>query len=83
MLLVMLTTACLLMTWTPGVVVVVAVVVPFSHSMARLSGGKMSAALVTATDAGRIIGRISWISGRKDAILRKYPSVLGGCIRVG
>ena len=40
-----------------------------SPSTGCVSGGRMSAAFVTATDAGSSIGRMSWINGNKDAIL--------------
>lgn len=37
------------------------------------SGGRMSAALVTETDAGKIMGKMSWIRGSNEAILLRYP----------
>jgi hypothetical protein len=73
MLSVLSTTACRLITRTLGV--------PPSASLSCGSGGRISAALVTVTDAGRIMGKMSWMSGKKDAILLRYPWASGRCIR--
>jgi hypothetical protein len=56
-------TAFLLTTRTPGVS-------PSPPGWA--AGGRISVAFVTATDAGKIIGRMSSINGNRDAILLRY-----------
>lgn len=68
------TTAFLLMTHTPDA----PVSVPLASSDLE---GRISAAFVTVTDAGKIMGRMSWINGNRDAILLRYPWRRGGCIR--
>jgi len=41
----------------------------------------MSVAFVTETDAGKIMGKMSWIRGNNEAILLRYPWP-GICMRV-
>lgn len=75
------TTACLLMTRTPGGGG--GVVPPFAWpGVGGVCGGRMSAAFVTATEAGKIMGRMSWMSGNKDAILFRYAWAGARRIRV-
>lgn len=58
------TTAFLLITRT--------LVLSSSCSLGGVGGGTMSAAFVTEMDAGKIMGRISCISGNSEAILSRY-----------